>query len=167
MPVSAYGLLSFFSFREFDSHCAEKKSCMKTKLIFFVFHRKKKKKNQLHRILIVVCTTPLIIVCIDMNVEHSLDVFQRDFLCLFGAERQDVHLKSSQAKRCVVFELRAETLLHHVLTALHSDEQRTTINTQCALADVTFLSHVTYWKEQFSQERKSAEDLFTLRSSKL
>ncbi len=74
-----------------------------------------------------------------MNVKHSLDVFQRDFLRLFGAECQDVHLKSSQAKRRVVFELRAETLLHHILTALHSDEQRTRVNTPCALADMTFL----------------------------
>lgn len=48
----------------------------------------------------------------------SLDVFQRDFLRLFGAERQDVHLKSGETKSRVVLELGAEALLHHVLTAL-------------------------------------------------
>lgn len=45
---------------------------------------------------------------IDMQtsvLNHSLNVFEGDFLSLFGVDREDVHLKSGKTKSCVIFEL--------------------------------------------------------------
>lgn len=55
---------------------------------------------------------------------NSLDVLERHLLALPGSHGQDVHLQGGQPQRCVVLELRAEALQHHVVAALRQERER-------------------------------------------
>lgn len=55
--------------------------------------------------------------------KHSLDVFERDFLRLLGGDGGDVHLQGGQPQGYVVFQLRPESLLDHIVTTLRRDQQ--------------------------------------------
>lgn len=48
----------------------------------------------------------------------SLNVLERDFLCLPGHHGKDIHLQSAETQSCIVLQLRAKALQHHIIAAL-------------------------------------------------
>lgn len=56
--------------------------------------------------------------------KHLLDVFQGDFLRLFGGNGCDVHLQGCQPQGYVVLQLRPKSLLDDIVTTLQRDQQR-------------------------------------------
>lgn len=48
----------------------------------------------------------------------SLNVLERDFLCLPGHHGKDIHLQSAETQSCIVLQLGAKALQHHIIAAL-------------------------------------------------